>query len=192
MIAIFRYATVPLFFAGALLAQEQAPAPKTYPQPALLTSCGQSADVLILRGLCGRAGVNAHYRPQATADSLGDVKTVILVAGASSKGLGAAKADPKAEETRVKKLIAAARKAKLPVIVFHVGGEARRGVLSDPFSKIAAEGGETIVVVKGGDEDGFFKKIAAGNKARYVPIEKSADVVPVLTELFGKPKGAKP
>ncbi len=142
----------------------------------------------MLKGLCGRAGVEAKYRPFASADSLSDVKSIILVAGASSKGLGAAKVNAGGEETRVKKLLAAAKKAKLPVVMFHVGNEARRGALSDPFNKIAAEGADIIVVAKGGDDDGFFKKIAAARKVRFIPIENTAGSMIVLNELYPKTK----
>lgn len=161
-----------------------------FAQPALLTSCGQAADVLMLKGLCARAGVDARYRPFANADSLADVKSLIIVAGASSKGLGAAKVDQGAEEERVKKLFAAAKKAKLPVVMFHVGSDARRGALSDPFNKIAAEGADVIVVAKGGDDDGFFKKIADSRKVKYIPIENTAGSLIVLNELYPKAKPA--
>ena len=173
-----------------IFAEESTPPPLVFTQPALLTSCGQAADVLMLKGLCGRAGVDTKYRPYANADSLADIKSIILVAGASSKGLGAAKVDAGGEETRVKKLLAAARKAKLPVVMFHVGTDARRGALSDPFNKIAAEGADVIVVAKGGDDDGFFKKIADSRKVQYIPIENTAGALIVLNELYPKAKPA--
>ena len=174
----------------ALFAEEPASAPTVFSQPTLLTSCGQAADVLMLKGLCGRAGVDIKYRPYATADSLADIKSIILVAGASSKGLGAAKVDAGGEEARVKKLLAAAKKAKIPVVMFHVGTDARRGALSDPFNKIAADGADIIVVAKGGDDDGFFKKIADSRKVRYIPMENTAGALIVLNELYPKAKPA--
>jgi len=186
MSLLSRSLLVILVGAGALFAEDKPATPKTYLQPALLTSCGQAADVQIIKGLCTRAGVEVKYRALANGDSLADVKTVIIVAGGSSKGLGAAKADAGAEETRIKALVKAAQKAKLPVIVFHVGGEARRGALSDPFNKLAADAGEVLIVGKDGDEDGFFKKIAEKSKARYIPVENASGVPVVLKELFPK------
>jgi len=186
MSLIYRSIIVILLAAGALFAEDKPVEPKTYLQPALLTSCGQAADVQILKGLCARAGVDVKYRALASGDSLSDVKAVMIVAGGSSKGLGAAKADAGAEETRIKGLVKAAQKAKLPIIVFHVGGEARRGALSDPFNKLAAEAGEVLIVGKEGDQDGFFKKIAEKSKARYILIENAAAVPVILKELFPK------
>ena len=160
-----------------------------YPQPILLTSVGQAADVLILKGLALRSGVKIEYKSGATADSLGDCKTLLLVAGGSSKGLGAAKIDPEAEIKRVKNLTKAARKANMPILVYHIGGEARRGALSDPFNELAAAAGVEIVVVSGGDKDGFFKKIADKNKAKYISIDKSIEVMEVLKKQFGLHSG---
>jgi hypothetical protein len=177
-----------VFSAAIAQAESTTPSPKTYLQPALLTSCGQAADVLILKGLCARAGIQVKYEAQATSDSLNGIKTVILVAGGSSKGLGAAKVNVGAEESRIKKLAAAAKKAKIPVLIFHIGGEGRRGSLSDPFNKLAAQNGEQITVVSGGDDDELFKKIATENKAGYQVVETQAALVPYLKNLFPAPK----
>ncbi|MBM3329050.1 MAG: hypothetical protein FJY67_06195 [Calditrichaeota bacterium] len=159
----------------------------TYKTPALLTSAGQAADVMIVRGLALRAEVETHYRPLATGDSLNGAKTIILVAGGSSKGLGAAKVDVRDEEKRIAGLVKAAEKAKVPVLVFHIGGEARRGALSDPFNRLAAEAGEAIVVVQGGDDDGFFRKIAVKRKVPYRVISRQAELVGLMKELFPSP-----
>jgi hypothetical protein len=172
----------------ALILAEETPdtvkAP-VYAQPVLLTSVGQAADVLIMKGLSMRAGLNIRYSPQATADSLKGIKTLLLVAGGSSKGLGAAKIDPELEMDRVKALIKSAEKKEIPILVYHIGGEARRGALSDPFNKLAAEAGVELVVVSTGDKDGFFKEIAEDKGASYSPIEKQIDIVRVLKEQFG-------
>ncbi len=177
--------TILLLTIGLCAADDEKEAVNVYEQPVLLTSVGQAADVLIIKGLGKRAGVKLVYRPAATADSLDDCKTLLLVAGGSSKGLGAAKIDPDTEIKRVKELVKAARKAKMPILVYHIGGDARRGALSDPFNELAADVGEQIIVVASGDEDGFFKKIAEKNKAKYISIEKSINVVEVLQEQFG-------
>ncbi|MFH0766277.1 MAG: DUF6305 family protein [Calditrichota bacterium] len=160
--------------------------PTVYSEPILLTSAGQAADILIMKGLCMRAGLTVKVQPNAVADSLEGIKTLILVAGGSSKGLGAAKIDVGGEEKRIAALTTAAAKRKIPILTFHIGGEPRRGALSDPFNDLAAKGAEYILVAGDGDADGFFKKIAESKKARYQHVEKSLDVIQVLKELFGK------
>ncbi|MBT7615813.1 MAG: hypothetical protein HN590_00860 [Calditrichaeota bacterium] len=169
-----------LFLAPALFAEEN----KTYKQPVLLTSIGQAADILIMKGLCKRAGVENTMLKLAIADSIKDYKCIILVAGGSSKGLGAAKIDVSDEERRGKELVLAAQEAGIPILTFHIGGEARRGVLSDGFNKLAAEGAELIVVASDGDKDKLFRKAADRNHARYIHIEKSFGGIEVLKELF--------
>jgi len=82
-------------------------------------------------------------------------------------------------------MLKAARKAKIPVLVFHIGGEARRGALSDRFNKLAAQGGTMIIVASDGDDDGLFKNAAKKNKAEYRHIKKSFESIGVLKELFG-------
>jgi len=156
-----------------------------YKQPVLLTSAGQAADVMIMKGLCMRVGIEFIYRAHATRDSLEGCSTLLIVAGGSSKGLGAAKIDPNIEMKRINDLIKATKKAKIPILVYHIGGEARRGALSDPFNRLAAEAGEQVIVVSSGDEDNFFRKIAEKNKAKYISIEKQIDIVGVLKEQFG-------
>ncbi|MCF7810756.1 DUF6305 family protein [bacterium] len=185
---IFAVLTIACLLPFALTLAEETPDTATtpvYAQPVLLTSVGQAADVLIMKGLSMRAGLSIRYCPQATADSLKGIKTLLLVAGGSSKGLGAAKIDPELEMDRVKALIKSAEKKKIPILVYHIGGEARRGALSDPFNQLAAEAGTELVVVSSGDKDGFFKEIAEDNGASYTQIEKQVDIVRVLKEQFG-------
>jgi len=159
---------------------------KSYEQPVLLTSIGQAADVLIMKGLCKKAGVDVQLIKQATGDSLAGFKAVIIVAGGSSKGLGAAKIDISDEEARGAQLVEAAKKAGIPVLAFHIGGEARRGALSDGFNKLAANSAELIVVAADGDMDKMFAKAAKKSKARYIHIDKKFDAIDVLKDLFPK------
>lgn len=155
-----------------------------YDQPVLVTSVGQAADILIMKGLCKRAGLDAAIANLATSDNLPGYRTLILVAGGSSKGLGAAKVDVSNEESRVRKLIKAAHKAEIPVITFHIGGKARRGALSDPFNKLAAEDAELLVIAADGDFDGMFIKISEKKKSTYLHVEKTIDIIGVLKEKF--------
>ena len=178
---------ITLFTAVSVVGADQdAPAAKVYEEPVLLTSVGQAADVLIMKGLCLRAGIDIQVKNLASVDSLEGIKTLILVAGGSSKGLGAAKVDVSDEKSRVAELTEAARKLNIPILTFHIGGEARRGALSDPFNLQAAEAAELIVVAGDGDEDGFFKENARKKQAHYRYVDKSFYVIEVLRELFGK------
>jgi len=127
--------------------------------------------------------------PMASAKDLKDAKTLIIVAGFSSKGLGAAGVSREEEMERVTNVIAAARKQKMPILMMHIGGTARRGGQSDDFNTAAAEAADCMIVVKQGDEDGLFSTIASTQKIPIYLVEKMSAAVAPLKELFSTTKG---
>jgi UDP-N-acetylmuramoylalanine-D-glutamate ligase len=127
-----------------------------------------------------------EYHPQATEANLEGANSVILVIGGSSKGLGAAKISAEDENKRVDALIKAAHEKKIPVLVTHLGGEQRRGELSDPFNQLGAENATQLIVVKGGDNDGFFTKIAEAKKIPLASAENILSIEPMLKGIFSK------
>lgn len=158
-----------LILLGALPLQA---AETAFAEPILLTSCGQSADVLMVKALLTREGFSSSYVAGATGAVVAGKGSVILVLGGSSKGLGAAKISAEEETARVQNVIAAAQKAGVPILAVHLGGLNRRGALSDPFNTVGASAATRLVVVKGGNDDGFFTKIAEANK---IPLETTED-----------------
>jgi hypothetical protein len=157
-----------------------------FEQPALITSAGQSADVTIAGTLFKRANVQAKAVPLAKADDLEGVKTLVVVAGFSSKGLGAAGISREQELARVQSILQAAKEKKLKIMTLHIGGKARRGNQSDDFNKMAAEASSYLLVVKQGDEDQFFSKIAAEKKIAIDLVGKIVEAVQPVAKAFGK------
>lgn len=155
-----------------------------FEQPILITSAGQSADVTLAGSLCKKVNLDAKAVAQATVADLKGVKTLILVPGFSSKGLGAAGTSREQEMERVKKIIDGAKELKIPVLVLHIGGKSRRGTQSDDFNRIAAEAARHLMVVKQGDEDGFFTKIAGEKNIRIDVVDKIAGVMTPLEAAF--------
>ncbi len=80
-----------------------------FDQPLLITSVGQSADGQMVRIIAQRAGLNFTYDAVAGTDALSGYKTVVLVVGGSSKGLGAAGINLDQEEQRAQALTDAAK-----------------------------------------------------------------------------------
>jgi len=156
----------------------------TFQAPVLITSAGQCADVTLAGSLCKKARIEATVIPAAGAADLKGFRTLMIVAGFSSKGLGAAGTSREQEMARVKDVIAAAQKSKLPILTLHIGGKARRGTQSDDFNRIATEAGRYVIVVKQGNEDGFFTTIAADRKIPIDVVEKIAGVIPPLKAAF--------
>lgn len=92
----------------------------------------------------------------------------MLAIGGSSKGLGAAGISAEAELERTKALLAEAKRLGMKIIGVHVGGEARRGELSDKFIVAALPSCDYVVIVADGDKDGLFAKLC-GSK---IPLDK--------------------
>ena len=167
-----------------LIIYNYSPAQGKYEQPALISSAGQSADVTLAGMLLKKISVNYKIAALATENDLNGYKTLIIVPGYSSKGLGAAGISREQEMDRVEKLIAAAKKKKMRVLMMHIGGTARRGAQSDDFNQISAEVSEAMIVVKQGDEDKFFSRIASQKKIKISIVEKMADIVEVIKPMF--------
>ncbi len=139
--------------------------------PALITSVGQSADGQLVKVLADRGGISYQYDSLAAPAVVKDFKTLILVVGGSSKGLGAAGINQDQEEARAKALVAAAKEAGVKILFMHVGGEARRGDLTDRFVTITAPASQYLIVVADGNKDNFMTNAAGG-----VPMDMSDTV----------------
>ena len=146
-------------------------------EPVLLTSAGQSADYEMVKTMLEKNSL-------ATSADLDGVKTLMLAVGGSSKGLGAAGIDANGELERVTELVDAAKEKGIIVIAVHVGGEARRGELSDKFIAPSLEKADYAIVVADGDKDGLMKGIAAKAGIPFDEVSSMADVVPKLGAAF--------
>ena len=121
-----------------------------------ITSVGQSPDGMMVKVLMKKLKVEPEYDALMKADAVGSQKVLIAVVGGSSKGLGAAGIDKNEETDRAKSVIEAAKGKGMKVMIMHVGGEGRRGDLSDMFITAVTPMGDRVVVVKGGNADGIF------------------------------------
>ncbi|MFK4784765.1 DUF6305 family protein [Fusobacterium sp. MFO224] len=155
-----------------------------FEKPILLTSVGQSADVQMVKILLKRAKIDSTFNKLITAEELTDSKTLILAIGGSSKGLGAAGIKVEDEIERSKKLIEAAKAKGMKVVGLHIGGEARRGNLSDKFVNVAAPECEELIVVDSGNKDGLFDTIAQENNIELILVPKITAAVEPLQEAF--------
>ncbi len=180
-----RYTTILVFaFIAQLLGSADPDSGFTAKQPFLITSAGQGADILMVKILAEKAELQFTMEKLARAENLKDQATLIFVSGGSTKGLGAAKIDRDIELARIQALIDSAGKADIKIITMHMGGKARRGKLSDPFNKLAAENADCLIVVAGGDEDQFFSSIAAEKKIPIFIVEKIIGVRDILEGIF--------
>lgn len=156
-------------------------------KPAFLTSVGQSTDVEMVKVLMDRAGIPYKADVKAKGEELAasGANALVLALGGSAKGLGAAGISAEVELERARAVIAEAKKRGMKIIGLHVGGEARRGELSDKFVTAAVPLCDYVIVVAEGNKDNFFNKLC-GAKITLDSVDKITKVGEALAKAFFK------
>jgi len=196
---VFGAALVCLASIGAgVFASQGAPVAAQF--PVLLTSCGQSPGPERVVFFLKRLKADHEFLAQAKAEDLIDrqkagnpYKTVIIVTGASLKGMGAAGVSMTDELKRTAALIAEAKRQGLTIIGAHVEGMARRaqgaapGDNSDEMSIDAVMPLSKLMIVRqDGNEDRRFTVISESKGIPLILFEKNMELGDVLTRVFGK------
>jgi len=183
--------------AGVLTAQE---APAQAELPILLTSCGQSPGPERMRFFLKRLEMEHEFLEQATAQDLIDAmeagnpyKSIIIVTGASLKGMGAAGVSIKEELARTAALIAEADRQGITIIGAHVEGMSRRaqgaspGDNSDEMSIDAVcPNSDFMIVRQDGNEDRRFTIISENNFIPLILFEKNMELGDVLESVYNR------
>ena len=196
IIIIFSIPSLPLT-AGA-----ETPTPEL---PVLITSCGQSPGPAMLKMIFMRAKlqhepvayvVNELAAPQELIDKKDagqPYKTLIIVMGASLKGMGAAGISIEDELARAAALIKEARNQGMTVIGAHIEGMKRRaqgaavGDNTDEQSIDAvAPNADLLLIHKEGNEDNRFSIISKSKGIPMIEVEKNLDFIPEIKKLFAK------
>ncbi len=159
----------------------------TLARPALVTSVGQSSDIVVVKALLNtQLKMDLAVNPLAQPADLAGIKTLLIVVGSSAKGLGAAGLDMEKEVARANALLVAARERKIAVLVLHTGGEARRGKTSNDLIALVVPAADQVIVVASGNKDKVFDTLAAARKAPVVEVEKLAGVGQAVKAAFGQ------
>ncbi len=152
--------------------------------PVFVTTAGQSADAHAVKLLLDRSKIKSGYDAIAEVDKITGSKTLFLVMGGSSKGLGAAGMDEDEEIARINHLIDKARKEKMYIVGLHIGGESRRGALSAKFINLVAPYCNYLIVKKDGNKDGYFTDLGSKKKIPVTLIDETLDLVTIFKSLF--------
>ncbi len=190
---------VPALAALCLLAAASSPGAEKAGLPVLLASCGQSPGPVKIEVFLKRLKLDHTYLPRATANDIIEkkkggtpYKSVIIVTGASLKGMGAAGVSINDEIDRTKALINEAKKQGIKVIGAHIEGMARRaqgaaaGDNSDELSIDAVCPQSALLLIrKDGDEDGRFTKISKSKNIPMISFDKNMELENLLKTLFG-------
>ena len=174
----------------------------TFESPAFIASVGQSAGAQQAKVLADRAGLQFTFEARPAPEMLEGHKTLIVVLGASTKGLGAAGVDMDAEIAWATALFEKARESGMSIIAMHIEGGTRRGPSSDLVNTTFAPLVDHLIV-KGaspdqawaeaeeadGNADGLFTTIAAEEGIPITYIAKTLEAVGALQQLFGTEAG---
>jgi hypothetical protein len=156
-------------------------------KPGLVTTIGQSSDIAVVKALLNtKLKLGLEVKPTAQASDLDGMKTLVVVLGASTKGLGAAGINLDQEKERAKALMKAAKDKGVQVLALHVGGESRRGKTTDDLAELTVCESKQVVVVASGNKDKIFNKLA--DKCN-VPVAEEANLAAAgdkVKSLFGE------
>ncbi len=187
---------------AVLEASSQAELPKTE-IPVLITSCGQCAGTNMIKVLFMRLKLQAEppayeMNTLATAEDLRKAKedgtpfkSVIIVMGASLKGMGAAGIDIEDEIERASQLIQEARTQGITIIGAHITGMKNRAQGAAPsdntdelsIDAVAPES-DLLLINKGGNEDSRFTVISQEKNIPMIQVEKNLELLEKLKEFF--------
>lgn len=151
--------------------------------PYIVTTCGQSPGAVMMNMVAMQAGKTSVNDNGLTAEGLkaDEYKTLIVTAGTSMKGMGAAGTDIDAEIERCVNLIKAAKEAGLTIVGAHIEGMARRTDSADAASIDAVmELADVMLVVEDSDSDGFFTKYSQDNNKKLIVVKDSLAISSVL------------
>lgn len=171
--------------------------------PVLITSCGQSPGPILLKAVFRR--LKLEFEPKAyeiielaTAEDLKKAmeagipyKSLIIVMGASLKGMGAAGISIDDELVRTSKLIEEAWRQGITIIGAHIEGLKRRaqgaavGDNTDELSIDAvAPNSDLLIIIKEGNIDGRFTIISTEKNIPMIEVEKMLDLIDVFEKIF--------
>jgi hypothetical protein len=168
--------------------------------PVLVTSCGQSPGPVKVKVFMTKLKLDYVYNLKAAASDLGAKKkqgapfqSIIIVTGASLKGMGAAGVSINDEIDRIRALITEAGKENIKVIAAHIEGMARRsqgataGDNSEELSIDAVCPQSALMIVRrDGDEDSRFTTISKSRKIPMILFDKNMELEGVLRDLFSR------
>ena len=154
--------------------------------PFAVSSCGQSLDAETVSLLAKRNKLEHTFNNVLKASELKGIKTLVIAMGGSAKGLGEAGIDEKGEIARVATLLDTAKKNNVKVIAVHVGGDSRKGALSDKFIDPVVAKADYLIVTEDSDKSGSFSKSAQARKIPIAVVKKATDVGTALKDAFAK------
>ena len=203
ILALAFFSPILLAVTFALAFSAGQPVPAKPELPVLITSCGQSPGATMLKVIFIKMKLDPETKAYevnmlAAADDLRAARTaghpyksLIIVMGASLKGMGAAGISIDDELSRTARLIEEAKSQGIAIIGAHIEGMKRRaqgaaaGDNTDELSIDAvAPHSDLLLVNKDGNADNRFSIIAKEKNIPLILVEKNLDLLEELKKIF--------
>lgn len=156
-----------------------------FAKPCVITSIGQNSDAAIVKVLLNsKLKMGFDYNTVLKPTELGEAKVIIMVLGASSKGLGAAGINMDQEIARTEALLKQARQSGIKVIAMHTGGANRRGQASNNLIDIVLKSADAVIVVAAGNTDKYFDKAERKPGVAVIETQTIAEAGLTVQKLF--------
>ena len=173
--------------------------------PVLITSCGQSPGATMLKVIFMK--LKLEFEPKAyevnmlaTDEDLkanlaeeAPFRSLIIVMGASLKGMGAAGISIEDELSRTEKLMEEARRQNITIIGAHIEGMKRRAqgaVVGDNTDELSidtvAPDSDLLIINKDGNTDDRFTIISNEKNIPMIEVERNLDLLAECEKLFGQ------
>ena len=189
-----------LVFPGSGLSQDKTPHAEF---PVLITSCGQSPGATMLKVIFNRLELEEDPKPyevnplaeaadlKADEGSGRSFESLIIVMGASLKGMGAAGISIDDELERIDALIQQAKQLNITIIGAHIEGMKRRAQGASPGDNTdelsidaVAPNSDILVVNQAGDADQRFTNISQSHNIPMLVVEKNLELIPAMEKIF--------
>jgi len=131
--------------------------------PILITSLGQSIDYIMLERILDNLNSEYDSLPRATYEDMMAYNTILAVVGSSKKAMSFSDISLDSELNRIEVLHESIIDNDTQVILIHMGGKNRRGLISDEIINVALPLSSSMIVVEDGNFDNLFTDYAQEN-----------------------------
>lgn len=191
MLILFSLLVTPMVFASISGAE-----PVKGQLPFLLTNAGQGPGGKMARLLIWQSKAlnetDFDYNAEPLKENPNDLtakdyKMLFVIIGSSAKGLGASGITIDEEIDRLDKMIEEAKKLNMYIVAAHIEGKARRGnpgSADEQSIDAIAPFADYLIVMKEGNQDGKFTRIAEEKNIPLTIIDNTIDFMQVIKQMF--------
>jgi len=144
--------------------------------PAAITSAGQSTDTYIINDISNQLMIRSFFMPQAEAEDIEDMNSIVFAVGYSSLGLKLQGLSYEDEKTRIEKLINMAKNNKLTIIAVVLGGEQPNDDRNENIIRLVGAKADYIIGLKGSSSEELLADLAENGNIPLTLVRKVKDI----------------